>query len=59
MINPREHNSHFNWLVETYFSDPSRRQKVKKDEIIIRQGHYNNRLYLVLKGEFQGYICGL
>lgn len=56
MINPREHNSHFNWLVETYFSDPSRRQKVKKDEFIIRQGHYNNRLYLVLKGEFQGYI---
>ena len=56
MIGPEEHKSHFNWLVKTYFSDPSRRQTVKKDEIIIRQGHYNNRLYLILKGEFQGYI---
>lgn len=56
MINPEEHKTHFNWLIETYFSDPSRHQEVKKDEIIIRQGHYNNRLYLVLKGEFQGYV---
>ena len=56
MINPEEHKSHFEWLVTTYFSDPSRRLTVKKDEIIIRQGHYNNRLYLVLKGEFQGFI---
>ena len=56
MIGPEEHRSHFKWLVETYFSDPSRRLTVKKDEIIIRQGHYNNRLYLVFKGEFQGYI---
>lgn len=56
MFGPEEHRSHFKWLVETYFSDPSRRQTIKKDEIIIRQGHYNNRLYLILKGEFQGYI---
>jgi signal transduction histidine kinase len=56
MIRPEEHKAHFDWLVKTYFSDPSRRLIVKKDEIIIRQGHYNNRLYLILKGEFQGYI---
>ncbi len=56
MIKPEEHKAHFDWLIKTYFSDPSRRLIVKKDEIIIRQGYYNNRLYLILKGEFQGYI---
>lgn len=56
MIKPEENKSHFDWLVKTYFSDSSRRLTVKKDEIIIRQGYYNNRLYLILKGEFQGYI---
>jgi signal transduction histidine kinase len=55
-MSPERNKAHFNWLVETYFSDPSRRLQVPKNEIIIRQGHYNNRLYLVLQGEFQGYI---
>ncbi|HES59910.1 MAG: cyclic nucleotide-binding domain-containing protein [Calditrichaceae bacterium] len=56
MTETGQQKSHFEWLVKTYFSDPSRRLSVKKDEIIIRQGHYNNRLYLILEGEFQGYI---
>jgi len=55
-MSPEKTKTHFEWLVKTYFSDPNRRLQVKKNEIIIRQGHYNNRLYLVLKGEFQGYI---
>jgi signal transduction histidine kinase len=49
-------NSHFNWLVETYFSDPGRFLQLKPHDILIRQNYYNNRLYLVRYGEFQGYV---
>jgi len=55
-MNVEQFDLHFKWLVETYFSDPSRWIEVKSGEVLIRQGHYNNRLYLVRKGEFQGYI---
>ena len=51
-----EFDLHFKWLVKSYFSNPSCWIKLKTGEVLIRQGHYNNRLYLVRKGEFQGYI---
>jgi len=44
------------WLIKTYFSDPSKRIKLKKGEILMEEGGYNDRLYLVLRGYLKGYV---
>jgi CRP-like cAMP-binding protein len=43
-------------LIEAYFSDPNKTLTVKKGEKLLEQGVYNDRLYLVLKGGFMGYV---
>ena len=50
------HDSGFDWLVNTYFSDPAYRIYLKEGETLMEQGSYNNRLFLVRKGSLQGYI---
>ena len=48
--------SHYEWLIQTYFSDPARWLSVKAGDVLMRQSHYNNRLYYVRSGEFQGHF---
>ncbi len=42
-------------LTHRYFADPQRQQVVERGEKILLQGGYNDRLYLVLAGELEGY----
>ncbi|MFO7890016.1 MAG: ATP-binding protein [bacterium] len=44
------------WLIKTYFSDPSKRIQLKKGEILMEEGGYNDKLYLVLRGYLKGYV---
>lgn len=44
------------WLKELYFSDPSQHLIVKKDETLLQEGRYNDRLYLILDGTLIGYL---
>ena len=43
-------NLNLNVLISAYFSDPSRRIHLKKGDYLLREGEYNDRLYLVLSG---------
>ncbi len=40
------------WIIQAYFSDPSRRQTLRKGEFLLEQGAANDRLYFVLRGSF-------
>jgi signal transduction histidine kinase len=51
-----KHDSGFDWIVNTYFSDPAYSIYLKKGDVLMQQDSYNNRLYLVLKGCLQGYV---
>lgn len=42
------------WLKETYFSNPSRRLKLKKGDVLLREGDNNERLFLVISGMLRG-----
>jgi len=44
------------WLIKTYFSDPSKRIKLEKGEVLIEEGGFNDRLFLVLQGYLKGYV---
>lgn len=44
------------WLVRAYFSDPARRRTLREGEALLEQGLPNDRLYLVLRGSFGGYV---
>ncbi|HOL93364.1 MAG TPA: ATP-binding protein [bacterium] len=44
------------WLIETYFSNPAKRLRLKKGDVLMRQGEYNDRLYLIISGTLCGYI---
>jgi hypothetical protein len=46
--------ANFQWLKETYFSDPSRRMKLKKGDVLLREGDHNERLFLVISGMLRG-----
>jgi signal transduction histidine kinase len=48
-------NFHTQFLVDIYFSAPERRSKFRKDEVLLTQDEFNDRLYLVVKGSFRGY----
>ncbi|MFN7748627.1 MAG: ATP-binding protein [Cyclobacteriaceae bacterium] len=39
-----------------YFADPARFQSVKEGEMLLTEGEYNDRLYLILEGAFTGYL---
>jgi hypothetical protein len=49
-------NLNLNVLISAYFSDPSRRIHLKKGDYLLREGEYNDRLYLVLSGQLSGYF---
>jgi C4-dicarboxylate-specific signal transduction histidine kinase len=44
------------WLIQAYFSDPARRRTLRKDEFLLEQGLRNDRLYLIVRGSFGGYV---
>lgn len=44
------------WLIETYFSDSSKRLWLNKGEVLMEEGGYNDRLYLVIKGILKGFV---
>ena len=48
--------SYFNWLIRTYFSNPARWIRLQKGEILLKQGQYNNRLYLIRQGKMIGFM---
>ena len=39
-----------------YFNDPSRRIRLKQGEILFEQNQFNDRLYLIISGDFSGTI---
>ena len=44
----------FKQLITDFFSDPNCRRKLKKDDVIIRQGNFNDTLFLVISGRLVG-----
>lgn len=57
-IKPRDYSvpANLRWLIDTYFSNPQKRLRLKKGEVLMRQGDYNDRLYLIMSGRLCGYI---
>ena len=45
-----------NVLISAYFSDPEQRINLEKGDYLMREGDYNDRLFLVLKGSLSGYF---
>jgi hypothetical protein len=43
-------------IIQAYFSDPARRQRLRKGELLLEQGAANDRLYFILHGSFGGYV---
>ncbi len=43
-------------LVRHYFSQSDRQVTLSADEVVLRQSGQNDRLYLVLRGELEGYF---
>lgn len=52
----KTHGADLPWLIKTYFSDPDKRFRLKKGEILLKQGAHNDRLFLVLSGYLKGYV---
>jgi signal transduction histidine kinase len=44
------------WLKDLYFSDPSKRITLKPGEQLLKEGTYNDRLFLILNGSLTGYL---
>jgi len=44
------------WLIQTYFSDPNRVCTLAPAQVLMEEGDYNDRLYLVLSGSLFGYV---
>lgn len=51
-----ESEKELNRLIEEYFSDSEKRRKLKKGEELIKQGMFNDTLYLVLSGKLTGIV---
>ncbi|HEX9654730.1 MAG TPA: ATP-binding protein [bacterium] len=49
-------NVNLNWLIKTYFSNPTQRLKLKRGDRLLEEGGSNDRLYLVLRGTLAGYV---
>ncbi len=43
-------------LIELYFKNPQRQVVVSKDQVLLRQGQFNNRLYYLIKGSMTGTV---
>lgn len=48
----------FEWLSQAYFSNPEQRVHIPKGDVLILQGQFNDRLYLVINGLLIGYDEG-
>ncbi|MFN5169196.1 MAG: ATP-binding protein [Cyclobacteriaceae bacterium] len=46
----------FEEVKSKYFADPARYQEVKAGEVLLSEGEYNDKLYLILEGAFTGYL---
>jgi C4-dicarboxylate-specific signal transduction histidine kinase len=44
------------WLKDLYFSDPNKQVILQKGETLITEGHYNDRLFLILQGTLKGFL---
>ncbi len=55
-IEKRAQDKHLQNLIDTYFSDPERVLHLKKGDFLMRQGAYNDRLFLVRKGQLKGFV---
>jgi len=44
------------WLKKNYFSDPARQRQLKKGEILLHPGQFNDSLFLVREGLVAGHI---
>ncbi len=51
----REYQAHLQKLRTVYFSDEKRHQTIPKNEIVMYQNGWNDKLYLILSGELIGY----
>jgi len=49
-MNQNYQKTNLDWLIETYFSNPDQRFKLTKGEVLMNQGGFNDRLYLVRQG---------
>lgn len=43
-------------LIERYFDQPERQTRLEVGAVVIVQQEYNDRLFLVLEGELEGYV---
>jgi hypothetical protein len=43
------------WLKDLYFSDPNKQVILQKGETLITEGHYNDRLFLILRGTLKDF----
>ncbi len=46
--------ANFQWLKDTYFSNPSRILKLQKGDVLLSEGERNERLFLVVSGSLRG-----
>jgi signal transduction histidine kinase len=44
------------WLKQLYFSQPARTILIEKGEMLLKEGTFNDRLYLILEGTLSGYL---
>lgn len=51
-----EQSAHFEWLVQQYFSAPERLVSLQPGEILMHEGSFNDRLYLICEGDTVGYV---
>ncbi len=51
-MNKKQNEEGLKRLVATYFSDPAKRLKLEKGDVLLEEGAVNDRLYLVLQGSF-------
>lgn len=49
-------NEDCRWIIETYFSNPERKIRVSRGELLLKQGQPNRRLFYALSGSLSGSI---
>lgn len=51
-----ETNLDLSFLLETQFSDPNQSLTIKKDEILLKENEFNNRLFFILEGSMTSFV---
>ena len=49
-------NEDYKWIINTYFSNDKRKIILKKGDLLLEQGQYNNRLFYLRSGKLSGTI---